>query len=67
MLPLIQQDMNILYIGFKRAFGFIDHLRLLVMTEDLGYPSNAVSLLATSIPKLPPPLLDPILDNPNPY
>lgn len=66
-MSLIPQDINILYIGFKSAFGSIDHFHLLVMMEDLGYPSNAVSLLATSIPKLPPPLLDPILDNPNPY
>jgi hypothetical protein len=33
-----QQDIYLLYIDFKNAFGSIDHARLLAIMADLGYP-----------------------------
>ena len=39
------QDIYILYIDFKNAFGFIDHARLLAIMKDLGYPQDAVALI----------------------
>jgi hypothetical protein len=38
------QDIYILYIDFKNAFGSIDHARLLAIMEDLGYPKDLVEL-----------------------
>jgi hypothetical protein len=35
---LTNQDIYILYIDFKNAFGSIDHARLLAIMKDLGYP-----------------------------
>jgi hypothetical protein len=35
---LIQQDIYVLYIDFKNAFGSIDQARLLAIMADLGYP-----------------------------
>jgi hypothetical protein len=35
---LTQQDIYLLYIDFKNAFGSIDHARLLAIMADLGYP-----------------------------
>ena len=39
------QDIYILYIDFKNAFGSLDHARLLAITKDLGYPEDVVSLI----------------------
>ena len=39
------QDIYLLYIDFKNAFGSLDHARLLAITKDLGYPEDAVSLI----------------------
>jgi hypothetical protein len=39
------QDIYILYIDFKNAFGSIDHARLLAIMKDLGYPLDAVTLV----------------------
>ena len=38
------QNIYILYINFKNAFGSIDHARLLAIIKDLGYPQDAVAL-----------------------
>jgi hypothetical protein len=40
-----KQDIYILYIDFKNAFGSIDHARLLIVMEDIGYPIDAISLI----------------------
>ena len=39
------QDIYILYIDSKNAFGSIDHARLLAIMKDLGYPNDAIKLL----------------------
>jgi hypothetical protein len=39
------QDIYLLYIDFKNAFGSLDHARLLAITKDLGYPEDAVTLI----------------------
>jgi hypothetical protein len=39
------QDIYLLYIDFKNAFGSIDHARLLAIMKDLGYPNDAVALV----------------------
>jgi hypothetical protein len=39
------QDIYLLYIEFKNAFGSLDHARLLAITKDLGYPEDAVTLI----------------------
>ena len=39
------QDIYISYIDLKNAFGSIDHARLLVIMQDLGYPLDAVALI----------------------
>jgi hypothetical protein len=40
-----QQDIYLLYIDFKNAFGSIDHARLLAIMADLGYPQDAINLI----------------------
>jgi hypothetical protein len=40
-----KQNIYILYIDFKNAFGSLDHARLLAVIKDLGYPENAVTLI----------------------
>ena len=42
---LTNKDIYLTYIDFRNAFGSIDHVRLLALMEDLGYPSNAVELV----------------------
>jgi hypothetical protein len=42
---LTQQDIYLLYIDFKNAFGSIDHARLLAIMIDLGYPQDAINLI----------------------
>jgi hypothetical protein len=42
---LTQQDIYILYIDFKNAFGSIDHARLLSIMAELGYPQDAINLI----------------------
>jgi hypothetical protein len=42
---LTQQDICLLYIDFKNAFGSIDHARLLAIMADLGYPQDAINLI----------------------
>jgi hypothetical protein len=39
------QDIYLLYIDFKNAFGSIDHARLLAIMTDLGYPKDAIHLV----------------------
>ena len=39
------QDIYLLYIDFKNAFGSIDHARLLAVIKDLGYPVDAVQII----------------------
>ena len=39
------QDIYLLYIDFKNAFGSIDHARLLAIMKDLGYPEDVVKLV----------------------
>ena len=41
----INQDIYLLYIDFKNAFGSIDLARLLAIMKDLGYPIDAVKLV----------------------
>jgi hypothetical protein len=40
------QDIYILYIDFKIAFGSINHARLLAIMKDLEFPTDAVSLIS---------------------
>jgi hypothetical protein len=42
---LTQQDIYLLYIDFKNAFGSIDHARLLTIMADLDYPQDAINLI----------------------
>ena len=42
---LTNQDMYILYIDFKNAFGSIDHAILLVILKDMGYPTDSINLI----------------------
>jgi hypothetical protein len=42
---LTLQDIYLLYIDFKNAFGSIDHARLLAIMADLGYPQDAINLI----------------------
>ena len=42
---LTTQNIYILYIDFKNAFGSIDHAKLLAIMKDLGYPQDAVALI----------------------
>ena len=42
---LTNQNIYILYIDFKNAFGSIDHARLLAIMKDLGYPTDSVNLI----------------------
>jgi hypothetical protein len=39
------QDVYILYIDFKNAFGSIDHARLLAIMKDLRSPNDAIHLI----------------------
>ena len=39
------QDIYILYIDLKNAFGSIDHARFLAIMKDLGYPTDAINLI----------------------
>ena len=39
------QDIYILYIDLKNAFGSIDHTRLLAIMKDLEYPTDAINLI----------------------
>jgi hypothetical protein len=42
---LTQQDIYLLYIDFKNAFGSINHARLLAIMADFGYPQDAINLI----------------------
>jgi hypothetical protein len=44
-LKLTHQDIYLLYIDFKNAFGSIDHARLLSIMVDIGYPQDAINLI----------------------
>ena len=39
------QNIYLLYIDFKNAFGFLYHARLLAIMKDLGYPTDAITLI----------------------
>jgi hypothetical protein len=43
-----QQDIYLLYIDFKNAFGSIDHAQLLAIMGDLVYPQDAINLIGNS-------------------
>lgn len=43
--PLTNQDIYLLYIDFKNAFGSIDHARLLAIMTNLGYLEDVVHLI----------------------
>jgi hypothetical protein len=42
---LTNQDIYLLYIDFKNAFGSADHARLLAIMTDLGYPDDVIHLI----------------------
>ena len=42
---LTNQNIYLLYIDFKNAFGSLDHARLLAIMKDLGYPTDVVALI----------------------
>ena len=42
---LKNQDIYLLYIDFKNAFGSTDHARLLAIMKDLGYPIDSINLI----------------------
>ena len=42
---LPNQNIYILYIDFKNAFGSIDHAKLLAIMHDLGYPTDSINLI----------------------
>ena len=44
-LKTYQQDIYLLYIDFKNAFGSIDHARLLAIMADLAYPQDPINLI----------------------
>jgi hypothetical protein len=48
------QDIYLLFIDFTNAFGSIDHARLLAIMNNLGYPEDAITLMATFTPNLTP-------------
>ena len=39
------QNIYLLYIDFKNAFGSLDHTRLLAVMKNLGYPTDAITLI----------------------
>jgi hypothetical protein len=41
----MNQDIYLLYIDFKNAFGSLNYARLLAIMKDLGYPTDAVTLI----------------------
>ena len=41
-VKLINNDIYLTQIDFKNAFGFIDHVRLLTLMEDLGYSKDTI-------------------------
>jgi hypothetical protein len=46
----MNQDIFLVYIDFKNAFGSIDHARLLALMTDLGYPIDVVNLIGNITP-----------------
>lgn len=42
---LTNQDIHILYIDSKNAFGSINHPQVLTIMEDLGYSLDAIELV----------------------
>ena len=42
---LINIDVYLIYIDFYNAFGSIDHVRLLVLMNDLGYSIDAIEIV----------------------
>lgn len=63
---ITQQNLYMLYIDFSSAFNTIDHDKLLQTMYDLGFPTDAVNVIAnlytnaTTRIKLPAGLTDPI-------
>lgn len=45
-VKLPNNDIYLAYIDFRNTFGFIYHVRLLALMEDLGYPSDAIELIS---------------------
>ncbi len=41
-----QQDLYLLYVDFSSAFNTIDHEKLLCIMHDLGFPENAIEVIA---------------------
>ena len=50
---LTNKDLYLTYIDFKNDLGSVDHARLLVLMEDLGYPQDTVELIG-NITQTPP-------------
>ena len=40
------QDLYIVYVDFSAAFNAIDHDKLLWITQDLGFPHDAIHVIA---------------------
>ena len=43
---LSQQDLYLLYVDFSSAFNTIDHDKLLCIMHDLGFPEDAIEVIA---------------------
>ena len=41
-----QQDLYLLYVDFSSAFNTIDHNKLLCIMHDLGFPEDAIEVIA---------------------
>ncbi len=41
-----QQDLYLLYVDFSSAFNTIDHDKLLCIMHDLGFPEDAIEVIA---------------------
>ena len=41
-----QQDLNVLYVDFSSAFNTVDHNKLLCIMHDLGFPEDAIEVIA---------------------
>ena len=66
---VLEQNLYMLYVDFSAAFNTIDHDRLLQIMYDLGFPTNAIQVIAnlytnaTTCVKLPGGKTQPILIN----
>src|ERR1700738_2386081 len=47
---LANNNIFLTFIDFRNVFGPINHVRLLALMKDLGYPKDVVSVTPTQIP-----------------